>query len=113
MSITLNIQDKDFEETVVKSDLPVVVDFWAPWCGPCKVVGPVIDSLASELEGRVRFVKINVDDNVKTAGSFGVRGIPTLLFFRDGELAKTVVGAQSEDSLRALLGELFDIRAAS
>lgn len=113
MSMPMNIRDAEFEETVMKSELPVVVDFWAPWCGPCKMIGPMLESLAAELDGQVRFVKINVDENVQTASRYGVRGIPTLLFFRNGELAETVVGAQGEDSFRSLLDTLFDVRAAS
>ena len=105
--------EANFSELVEASEVPVLVDFWAPWCGPCRLVAPILDEVADEYAGRAKIVKINVDENTKMAAQYGVRGIPTLLFFRGGELLETVVGAQSEFDLRALLGKLFDVRAAS
>jgi thioredoxin 1 len=86
------IRDNDFQREVIESDLPVVVDFWAPWCAPCRVVAPVLEQLSEEFGGLVRFVKVNVDENPIQAARFDVRGIPTLAFVRDGQLVDAVVG---------------------
>jgi thioredoxin 1 len=95
--VTLN--DGDFEADVLKSDLPVLVDFWAPWCGPCKMIAPLLDVIADEFEGKITVGKLNVDENTETAGKYGVRGIPTLLIFKDGEVKDTKVGALSRSQL--------------
>lgn len=95
--VTLN--DGDFEADVLKSDLPVLVDFWAPWCGPCKMIEPLLDVIADEFEGKITVGKLNVDENTETAGKYGVRGIPTLLIFKDGEVKDTKVGALSRSQL--------------
>jgi thioredoxin 1 len=107
MSQPMAITDAQFDQEVLKSSLPVVVDFWAPWCGPCRIVGPVIEKLSRELEGQVRFVKINVDENPLQAGAFGVQGIPTLIFFKDGEAVNRVVGAMPEPALKAQIQSAF------
>ena len=105
---TLVVTDENFEQEVLQSDIPVLVDFWADWCGPCKIVGPTIDALASEYYGRVKVAKVNVDDNPELTGQFGIRGIPTLILFKDGEPAETVVGAVTKSAL----AEVIDRHAA-
>jgi thioredoxin 1 len=95
----LNVTSQDFEAEVLKSDLPVLVDFWAEWCGPCKMVGPVIDEIAEELQGKLKVVKVNVDDAQDLAGSYEVMSIPTLLLFKGGEIVEQMVGALSKDLL--------------
>lgn len=94
------ITDADFEAEVLKSDIPVVVDFWAPWCGPCKTMIPIIEELTEEYAGKVKFVKMNVDDNGETAGKFSVMSIPTFIIFKDGEPAATFVGAKSKEDIK-------------
>ncbi|MBJ7555329.1 thioredoxin TrxA [Marinomonas spartinae] len=96
---TIQITDAQFEEEVLKSDLPVVVDFWAPWCGPCKMIAPVLEDIAAEYEGKLKVVKLNVDENTETAPKYNVRGIPTLLVVKGGEVVGTKVGAVSKTQL--------------
>lgn len=96
---TIQITDAQFQEEVLNSDLPVVVDFWAPWCGPCKMIGPVLEDVAGEMEGKIKVVKINVDENPDTAPKYNVRGIPTLLVVKGGEVVATKVGAVSKSQL--------------
>ena len=91
------ITDANFVETVLKSSLPVLVDFWAEWCGPCKLIGPVVDEIATELEGKAVVGKLNVDDNPKVSVDFGIRSIPTLLIFKNGELVDRHVGVAPKD----------------
>jgi len=105
----LHITDDDFEQVVLQSDLPVVVDFWAPWCGPCRMVAPILGLLAEEYDGRVNFVKVNTDENPRWAMHFGIQGIPTLLAFNSGELIREQVGALPEPYLRRLLDEVLQI----
>ena len=95
MAIAVN--DSNFEEVVLKSAQPVLVDFWAEWCGPCRMVAPIIDELAQEYEGRVTIGKMDVDNNDDVVGQFGIRNIPTVLFFKNGEVVDKIVGATSKD----------------
>ena len=96
MGQVAEVTDASFEGEVVQSDVPVVVDFWAPWCGPCRVVSPILEDLASQHEGRVRFLKLNVDDNPQTASRYNVLSIPTVILFDRGEPQETVIGARSK-----------------
>ncbi len=105
MSNVLEVTDSSFEEQVKKSDIPVLVDFWAPWCGPCRALAPVIDELASEFEGKVKIVKVNTDDNVQVAQEFRISGIPSLLFFNKGEPVEQMVGVQKKSTLVELLNK--------
>jgi len=86
------VSDSTFEESVLKSDIPVVVDFWAPWCGPCRMVAPVVEELASEYDGKVAFAKLNTDENPMVCNQFGIRSIPTLIMFKSGKEVSRIVG---------------------
>lgn len=101
--LIVNTTDGDFETDVLKSDIPVLVDYWAPWCGPCKMVAPILDEIAAEYQGKLKIVKVNVDDNPGTAQKFGVRGIPTLTLFKGGNVEATKVGALSKSQLTAFI----------
>ena len=95
--------DATFSSDVLKSDKLVLVDFWAPWCGPCKMIGPIVEKLSTELAGTVKIGKLNVDDNPATAQEYGVMSIPTLLLFKDGKVVGTTMGFQPEPKLRAFI----------
>ncbi len=97
------VSDSTFEASVLKSDLPVLVDFWAPWCGPCRAVGPIVDEVAGEFEGRIRVFKMNVDENPATPTKFGIRAIPTLIVFKNGEAVEQRTGALPKDQIVQLL----------
>lgn len=99
----IEISDADFESEVLKSDLPTLVDFWAPWCGPCKAITPVIQEMSEAYDGKVKFTKMNVDNNPETPGKFGIRAIPTLIFFKNGEVVDQVTGAVGKDQLTAMV----------
>jgi thioredoxin 1 len=100
-----HVSDASFEADVLNSELPVLVDYWAAWCGPCKMIAPLLDEAATQYQGRVTIAKVNVDENPETAAKFGVRGIPTLMLFKDGKAAATKVGALSKSQLDSFLDE--------
>jgi len=102
-----DVTDQDFEKEVIKSSLPVLVDLWAPWCGPCRMVAPVVDKLAEKYDGRFKFCRMNVDENPQTAAKYRVMAIPTLIFFKNGEAVDTVVGAVPERVLAPKIDELL------
>jgi len=99
----VQLTDDTFEKDVLKSSTPVLVDFWASWCAPCKAISPVVDGLADEYEGKVKVAKLNVDENPATPGQYGVRGIPTLILFKDGQVVDQVVGAVPKNQLEGLI----------
>lgn len=95
----VTVTDANFEEEVVKSTMPVLVDFWAEWCGPCKMQNPILEEAAKEYEGKVKIAKLNVDENPATAGKYGIMSIPTLLLFKGGNIVKQMIGVQSKETL--------------
>ena len=102
---TLNLTDENFEEKVIKSSKPVVVDFWAEWCGPCKMIAPILEELSDELSEKVIIAKHNIDKEPNTPTKFGVRGIPTILMFKNGELKSTKIGATTKSNLKSWIEE--------
>jgi thioredoxin 1 len=94
-----NVTDSSFEKEVLESDLPVLVDFWAEWCGPCKMLTPIIDEISKELQGKVKVLKMNIDDNPDTPSKYGIRSIPTIMLFKNGEQKDTKIGLQQKNSL--------------
>jgi thioredoxin 1 len=98
--MALEFKDDNFEEEVLKSDKPVLVDFWAPWCGPCQMMTPIIEDLSKDVEGKAKVGKINIDENSKIAQKYGIMSIPTLIIFKDGEILKQMAGIQSKESLQ-------------
>ncbi len=101
--MSAQVTDATFEKEVLKSPIPVLVDFWAPWCGPCRAVGPVIEELATENAGKVLVVKMNVDDNTATPAKYGIRAIPTMIFFKNGEVVEQLTGASSKANLQDII----------
>lgn len=101
----LLLTDKNFDEVVKKSNLPVLVDFWASWCGPCKVINPILEDLASEYEGKIKIAKLNIDENQSIPTRYMIMSIPTLLFFNNSEIVKQVSGALNKNQLRKLIEE--------
>jgi len=99
----VHVTDDNFESEVLKSSQPVLVDYWAEWCGPCKMIGPVLADIAGEYEDKLKVVKLNIDDNPNTPPRYGIRGIPTLMIFKDGEVEATKVGAVSKSQLTAFI----------
>ncbi len=102
---TITVNDENFDEEVLQSDIPVLVDFWAEWCGPCKVVGPTIEALASDYKGKVKVAKLDVDSSPEAARRFGVRSIPTLIVFKDGEAQEAAVGVKPKGQLAELIDQ--------
>lgn len=100
-----HVTDASFNDDVLQANLPVLVDYWAAWCGPCKAIAPLLDEAAETFKGRVIIAKVNVDENPETAAKFGIRGIPTLMLFKNGEVAQTKVGALNRSQLNAFLDE--------
>lgn len=109
----VNATDGNFEQEVLKSPLPVLVDFWAPWCGPCRMVAPVIDELANEYAGKIKVVKVNTDENGEVPAMYGIRGIPTLGIFKEGKLVDGIVGAASKSTLKAKIDEHVVVHTAA
>lgn len=99
----IHVSDSDFEQEVLNSDTPVLVDYWAEWCGPCKMIGPVLNELAPQFEGKVKFAKLNIDENPNTPPKFGIRSIPTLMLFKNGNVEATQVGAVSRSQLESFI----------
>jgi thioredoxin 1 len=100
-----HVTDATFEADVLKSEQPILVDYWAEWCGPCKMIAPILDELSTTYAGKLQIAKMNVDDNRDTPGKFGIRGIPTLMLFKNGQLAATKVGAMSKAQLTAFIDQ--------
>jgi len=101
------VNDNNFEEIVLKSDKPVLVDFWAEWCGPCRAIGPIIEELSKEYDGKVLVVKLNTDENPVTPTNYGIRSIPTLLFFKNGRVVDKLIGAVPKSNIKAKLNALL------
>jgi len=103
MSKPVEIEEAKFNEAVLQAETPVLVDFWAPWCGPCRMVAPVVEELADEYEGKISFVKVNVDDNPKIASQYGIMSIPTLIVFKAGQPVDTIIGFRPKEELKKSL----------
>ncbi len=99
----IHVSDATFDSDVLQSDVPVLVDYWAEWCGPCKMIGPILDDLARDYAGKLKVAKLNIDENQETPPKFGIRGIPTLMLFKGGDVAATKVGALSKSQLTAFI----------
>jgi len=108
MSKPVVIDDANFAEVVLQAKTPVLVDFWAPWCGPCRMVAPVVDELAKEYDGRVSFGKVNVDDSPKIASQYGIMSIPTLILFKDGKPVSNIIGFRPKDELKQNLEDALE-----
>jgi len=107
MSDLLHVTDENFDAEIMKSETPALVDFWAEWCGPCRMVGPVVEELAGQYKGKIKFAKMDVDKNRQTPARFGIRNIPTLIFFKGGEVAQTIIGAYPKSAIEEELKKLL------
>jgi len=105
----IQVTDQAFEKTVLESSLPVIVDFWAPWCGPCKMVAPILDKIAKEYEGKLLIAKVNTDENAEWAMKYGVQGIPTMLLIYNGKIVNRQVGALPEPMLREIIEQFLEV----
>jgi len=108
MSEPIHVTDAEFENKVLKSTLPVIVDFWAPWCGPCRMVAPILDKIAKEQDGKLVVAKVNTDESSEWASKYGVQGIPTMLFIADGKVVQTQVGALPEVMLKQIVEQFLE-----
>jgi thioredoxin 1 len=109
MNEPIHVNDDAFEKTIIDSNIPVIVDFWAPWCGPCKMVAPILDKVAKEFDGKLLVAKVNTDENQEYAGRYGVQGIPTMLFIAGGKVLHRQVGAVPETVLRDTIAEFLTV----
>ena len=109
MNEPIHVTDSVFEKTVIKSPVPVIVDFWAPWCGPCKMVAPILNKIAKEYDGKLIVAKVNTDENQEWASKYGVQGIPTMLFIYEGKVIHRQVGALPEANLQEILTQFLDV----
>lgn len=109
MKEPVHVTDSNFEKAVLQSSIPVIVDFWAPWCGPCRMVAPILDKLANEFDGKLLVAKVNTDENSDWAGRYGVQGIPTMLFISNGKVVHKQVGALPESLLRDAVNQFLDV----
>lgn len=109
MNEPIHVTDAAFEKTVLKSTLPIIVDFWAPWCGPCKMIAPTLEKIASEMDGKLIVAKVNTDENPEWATQYGVQGIPTMLFFYNGKILHRQTGALPEASIRDMVMQFLDV----
>ena len=107
MAKEIELTNDNFEQEVLKSDIPVLVDFWAEWCGPCRMIAPVVDELAGEYSGKLKVGKINVDNSQQTAATYGIRSIPTLLLFKGGEVVNQMVGVQPKDKIAEAINKVL------
>ena len=107
MADIVEVTDQSFDQEIIHSDIPAMVDFWAEWCGPCKMVGPVVEELAQEYKGQIKVAKLNVDENRETPAKFGIRNIPTLILFKGGEVAQTIIGAHPKNHISEELKKLL------
>lgn len=105
----INVTDAAFEKTVLQNELPVIVDFWAPWCGPCKMLGPILDKMAKEFAGKLIVAKVNTDENQEWAGKYGVQGIPTMLMMKDGKIVHRQVGVLPDPMLRDTIKNFLEV----
>lgn len=105
--MALHITDAEFKKEVIESKQPVLVDFWAPWCGPCRMISPIIDEISKEYEGKVKVVKMNTDENPETPSEYQISAIPTLLFFKSGKVVKEIVGVVPKEEIKKVLDELI------